>query len=661
MRHGFGWTSGVNQNSSIAFGSDDANTASTTNNNTFRRGSNAYCITHVTSGTLSVQAKLKQFTATGFELTYDNNNTSTYTIHYFAIGGTDITNAKAGMFTPNTTTGTQNVNDPAFSPDLVMFMGINHTDIPTTGTSTPHALWFLGAGKNTTQRWATSGISREVTASNTDTARLQRVDKCIVQFAEGSTTAIDMEADYSGPITNGFAINITDAPAQANPIFYLAIKGGSWNLGNFVHPTVVGTQAITGVGFPVKGLFFTSHRGSAGNAIQRNHAFMWGAASGTGATGPYSSVFGDDNDAVPITITGRGTQTASPIKLVQSQNDGTTDTWLTNAEATISSFDTTVGFTLNWTTLSSATAQRQILFLAAGDTIDIGADLKKFAAKDTVNITETVRRFSDKRRNVKDGDVHIIETTARFLGKVRFSEPTTATTVTGGFTSTGFLSSGYEIQTTIGADLFVPADFEAADFTFSSTAFEGEGVTIRERTHYIKTLTQEYVTAANFVFYYSGGTTIDAATNTLSRGGARSNNSIASNALNAAWDDIATIEASGGEVEHRCFYLVNNHPTLTAYNVKMWIKTNLTRGEIKIGRGTSAVNGTEQGPLSTEESAPAGVEFTTAVDEDSAITLGDIPPGQSVAFWQRREMFPNTLALINNRVNLGLSHYSSHV
>jgi len=142
IRHGFGWTAGPTQNFSMAFGSDHAGPASTTGNNTFRRASDAYCLTHTTSGaaTPSVQFKLNAFTSTGFSITYDTNNTSVFPIHYLAIGGTDITNQKAGSFIPNATAGNQDVTvATAFDPDVVFFMGANTTLIPPSATSIPHA------------------------------------------------------------------------------------------------------------------------------------------------------------------------------------------------------------------------------------------------------------------------------------------------------------------------------------------------------------------------------------------------------------------------------------------------------------------------------------------------------------------------------------------
>lgn len=126
------------------------------------------------------------------------------------------------------------------------------------------------------------------------------------------------------------------------------------------------------------------------------------------------------------------------------------------------------------------------------------------------------------------------------------------------------------------------------------------------------------------------------ASNTVSLaslGGAKSSTAAPAN----VFDDVAAGEAASGDVEFRCVYAHNAHPTLTLGSAVAWIFANTPSSSttIDIGVGTSAVNGTEQ-TVADEGTAPVGVSFSAAATEGTAVVLGDIPPGQHRAIWLRR-------------------------
>lgn len=130
----------------------------------------------------------------------------------------------------------------------------------------------------------------------------------------------------------------------------------------------------------------------------------------------------------------------------------------------------------------------------------------------------------------------------------------------------------------------------------------------------------------------------------LSGGGANSNanaslgGAISSTSVPASlFDDVSGDEATTGRVEYRCYYVRNNHGTLTAQGAKVWLPTNTPSADttIDIGLGTSAINGTEQ-TVANETTAPTGVTFTAAANEAAALIIGDLAPGASKAVWERR-------------------------
>jgi hypothetical protein len=161
----------------------------------------------------------------------------------------------------------------------------------------------------------------------------------------------------------------------------------------------------------------------------------------------------------------------------------------------------------------------------------------------------------------------------------------------------------------------------------------------------------------NIVFTMSGGAANTSITASL--GGARSTagGGVLSNKL---FDDVSLAEAASGDVEFRCFYILNTHGTLTASNVKIWIPTNTPgQDEIDIALGSSAVNGTEQ-TIANESTAPTSVTFVTANSEATAINCGTLPAGQHRAIWLRRTVPVAAAFFPNNTYQLQVSLYSDH-
>lgn len=118
-----------------------------------------------------------------------------------------------------------------------------------------------------------------------------------------------------------------------------------------------------------------------------------------------------------------------------------------------------------------------------------------------------------------------------------------------------------------------------------------------------------------------------------SLGGAKSSTQAGSN----LYDNVSSAEAAAGDIEYRCFYIHNNHGSLTMLDSKIWIQANTPSADtdLAIGLGTSALNATEQ-TVATENNAPSGVTFSAAANEGASIALGNIPPGQHRAVWVRR-------------------------
>lgn len=139
------------------------------------------------------------------------------------------------------------------------------------------------------------------------------------------------------------------------------------------------------------------------------------------------------------------------------------------------------------------------------------------------------------------------------------------------------------------------------------------------------------VAPTDLQFRLSGGGSNSSAAASL--GGA-----ISATAVPAAlFDDVGGDEAAAGRVEYRCWYIRNNHATLTAIGVKVWLSANTPEADttIDIGLGSAAISATEQA-VANETAAPAGVTFSAAANEGAALSIGDLAPGAHKAIWERR-------------------------
>ena len=116
-------------------------------------------------------------------------------------------------------------------------------------------------------------------------------------------------------------------------------------------------------------------------------------------------------------------------------------------------------------------------------------------------------------------------------------------------------------------------------------------------------------------------------------GGVKSSNAIPA----SLFDNTTGAESAAGDIEYRCFYVHNNHATLTLVAPVIFF-TALAPGAghaIALGVGASATNGIETA-VANEDTAPVGVTFSSPTTQATGLALADIPAGQHRAVWLRR-------------------------
>jgi len=298
-------------------------------------------------GVIEGAADWVSFSAGEFVIDWTTNDGVASIIHYIALGGDSLANVEVGDFTINTSTGNQAVVlAGAFQPKLVLFMGVD--DITSYPQSIGAGSSFYGMAKSSTERGGMAGDNKADKTSTT-----QRTDRAISITTGGG--ALSGDADFVSMNSDGFTINITDAPVVASKVAYIAFGGTNLNVevGSFNQPTSTGIQTITTTNQPkIVWLQSFGKVTSTSVAIPTRHA--WGAATASTEEGSISLSMDDSKNNKA------GTFTTKVIHLIEA--NGTSNPTV-KAEADFDSFNAT-DFKLNWTTVD-ATA-REVLYWTLG-------------------------------------------------------------------------------------------------------------------------------------------------------------------------------------------------------------------------------------------------------------------------------------------------------
>jgi len=137
----------------------------------------------------------------------------------------------------------------------------------------------------------------------------------------------------------------------------------------------------------------------------------------------------------------------------------------------------------------------------------------------------------------------------------------------------------------------------------------------------------------------------------ISLGGPITANEITSGDLHNLFDVVDSTEAaSPGQTSYRCFYVKNNHGSLTLQDAKVYFNESTLNGDnaIAMALDGNGVNGTADS-VANEETAPntGSPSFSTPTSEGAALTIGNIPAGQHQAIWLRRTVTGGAAAADN--------------
>ena len=215
-----------------------------------------------TFGSVHLEATLTSLNSDGFTINCSTAS-SAWLIEYIALGGSDLTDVAVGDFLTGTSTGNVDVTGLGFEPDAVIIAHVNvGSALPFT--SRTGTRFGFGVGVSSSERWASVRNVRDQVLP-TEAAAQQRDDAVLLGLTTGN--AQDMVGDYSGSISGGFRVNLSDAPASDVRVAYLALKGPGVKAGLDTTVTSAGAKDTATTGITPKALILAGVLKTAGSTI----------------------------------------------------------------------------------------------------------------------------------------------------------------------------------------------------------------------------------------------------------------------------------------------------------------------------------------------------------------------------------------------------------
>lgn len=258
---------------------------------------------------------------------------------FLALGGADVTNAVAGSIASTTDTSNVVVNTLGFQPDIVFF---SVQLITGTGTANNTSDLSFGVATSSSARWGMI-IRSQNGAADANTNRAFFNNRILLLNSSTVDATVD-EWDFVSMDSGGFTLSHPTASASAWTITYLAIKGGSWAVGNFNQPSSTGiAAAVSGLSFQPTGVLLGSVGYNTANTVTPNARMAIGAASSTTSR---ESVWVGDEDAAAVMKVDSYYSTTKVISLLDEAGGGSPTVLF---DADLNSFDSG-GFSLNTST-----------------------------------------------------------------------------------------------------------------------------------------------------------------------------------------------------------------------------------------------------------------------------------------------------------------------
>lgn len=128
--------------------------------------------------------------------------------------------------------------------------------------------------------------------------------------------------------------------------------------------------------------------------------------------------------------------------------------------------------------------------------------------------------------------------------------------------------------------------------------------------------------------------------------------------LNNLFDDVTGDENATGNVDYRCFFVHNAHPTLTLQRAVVWLVSEVAGGADaavaldNVGIVPIGATAAQADSIANDNTAPLAVSaFSTSTTKAGGLAIGNIPPDHCAAIWVRRTA-TNSAAQTNDGVTV---------
>lgn len=314
-------------------------------------GTTAFHVFNTGVATTASAANIVSFDSDGFTLNYTAANQAVI-IHFIALGGSDIEEVFVGGFTETGVLGRQEITGVGFSPDLVLFAShyVNTTD--ALSSTAELAVGAACRDRDGGIRQASSVVRQGNNLTPTQVVSQQRPLKSIQHITSTSETqgTVGAVTEFTA---DGFVMNwevVGATPIDA----FLAIKGGSWFLGEDKQGVTTGNKSRVGVGFRPKGAFFFSVNQVESPLL--DGTVMKHTLGGSDGTDE-GAIWGQSTDNVGTSDANCGTWSTKSLVFASNPTPSI------DAEADLTFDDD--GYTLNWTTADAVA--RSFYALLFGD------------------------------------------------------------------------------------------------------------------------------------------------------------------------------------------------------------------------------------------------------------------------------------------------------
>lgn len=239
------------------------------------------CIATLLFDVLDGLVDFVQFNADGFTVNITDAFNANMEIGYMLIG--NITSAKAGTETCIASLGDGDYTTAGFQPDFVLITGASGA----YDTSLTSSALSLGAATASNQGvlsvYMTDNVATTSTVANCFSGPANNTAYEVHNYALPGVDANVARISFTQFVATGFRLNRLEGTG-ANPMLYLALKGGSYSIGDFL--TATDTNAFTeahGLGVTPKGILFFSANRAASTQNNSTTPMEWsvGASDGT--------------------------------------------------------------------------------------------------------------------------------------------------------------------------------------------------------------------------------------------------------------------------------------------------------------------------------------------------------------------------------------------